>query len=70
MAREYVNWMDSFRLNKRKYFESQGASPSHLTLSIEKPLLLTTSARVAQVISGFQLRIENVPLRTIGFMVD
>ena len=29
--------MDSFGLNKRKYFESLGASPSHLTPSIEKP---------------------------------
>ena len=55
VAREYVNWMNSFRLNKRKYFESQGASPSHLTPSIEKPLLLIASAWVAQVISGFQL---------------
>ena len=36
-VREYVNWMDSFGLNKRKYFESLGARPSHLTLSIEKP---------------------------------
>ena len=34
MVREYVNLMDSFRLNKRKYFESLGASPSHLTPSI------------------------------------
>ena len=36
-VRENVNWMDSFRLNKRKYFESLGASPSRLTPSIERP---------------------------------
>ena len=36
-VREYVNWMDSFGLNKRKYFESLGASPSRLTPSIERP---------------------------------
>ena len=36
MVKEYVNWMDSFRLNKRKYFESLGASPIRLILSIEK----------------------------------
>ena len=35
-VREYVNWMDSFELNKRKYFESLGASPNRLTPSIEK----------------------------------
>ena len=36
-VQEYVNWMDSFGSNKRKYFESLGASPSRLTPSIEKP---------------------------------
>ena len=36
-VREYVNWMDSFGLNKRKYFESLGASLSILTPSIERP---------------------------------
>ena len=29
--------MDSFDPNRRKYFESLGASPSQLTLSIKKP---------------------------------
>ena len=29
--------MDSFELNKRKYFESLRASPSRLALSFEKP---------------------------------
>ena len=29
--------MDSFRLNKRKYFESLGASSSRLNPSIERP---------------------------------
>ena len=29
--------MDSFGPNRRKYFESLGASPSRLTPSIEKP---------------------------------
>ena len=33
----YVKWMDSFGPNRRKYFESLGASPSRLTPSIEKP---------------------------------
>ena len=37
MVKKYVNWMDSFRLNKRKYFESLGASLIHLIPSIEKP---------------------------------
>ena len=37
VVQEYVKWMDSFRLNKRKYFESLGASPSRLTPFIEKP---------------------------------
>ena len=37
---EYVKWMDSFGLNRRKYFESLGASPSRLTPSIEKPLIV------------------------------
>ena len=27
-VQEYVNWMDSFDSNRRKYFESFGASPS------------------------------------------
>ena len=36
-VREYVNWKDFFGLNKRKYFESLGASPSRLNPSIEKP---------------------------------
>ena len=32
--------MDSFGLNRRKYFESLGASPSRLTPSIEKPPIM------------------------------
>ena len=36
-VQEYVKWMDSFYSNRRKYFESLGASPSQLTPSIEKP---------------------------------
>ena len=39
-VQEYVKWMDSFGLNRRKYFESLGASPSRLTPSIEKPLIV------------------------------
>ena len=39
-VQEYVKWMDSFRPNKRKYFESLGASPSRLTPSIEKPPIM------------------------------
>ena len=34
---EYVKWMDSFGPNRRKYFESLGASLSRLTPSIGKP---------------------------------
>ena len=37
IVQEYVKWMDSFDPNRRKYFESLGASPSRLTPSIEKP---------------------------------
>ena len=37
MVKEYVNWMDSFGLNKMRYFESLGASPIHLILFIENP---------------------------------
>ena len=33
----YVKWMDSFGLNRRKYFEYLGASPSQLIPCIEKP---------------------------------
>ena len=36
-VQEYVKWMDSFGPNRRKYFESLGASLSRLTPSIEKP---------------------------------
>ena len=36
-VQEYVKWMDSFGSNRRKYFESLGASPSRLTPSIKKP---------------------------------
>ena len=36
----YVKWMDSFGPNRRKYFESLGASSSRLTPSIEKPLIM------------------------------
>ena len=39
-VQEYVKWMDSFGLNRRKYFESLGASPSRLTPSIEKPPIM------------------------------
>ena len=37
---EYVNWMDSFSHNRRKYFESLGASTSLLIPSIEKSPIL------------------------------
>ena len=40
LVREYVQWMNSFDLNRRKYFESLGASPSRLIPSIEKPPIL------------------------------
>ena len=39
-VQEYVKWMDSFGPNRRKYFESLGASPSRLTPSIEKPSIV------------------------------
>ena len=37
VVQKYVNWMNSFGHNRRKYFESLGASLSHLIPSIEKP---------------------------------
>ena len=40
VVQKYVNWMDSFGQNIRKYFESLGASPSHLISSIEKPPII------------------------------
>ena len=40
LVREYVQWMDSFRPNRRKYFESLGASLSLLILSVDKPPIL------------------------------
>ena len=40
IVQEYVKWMDSFGPNRRKYLESLGASPSRLTPSIEKPLIV------------------------------
>ena len=39
-AREYVLWMDSFRKNKRKYFESLGSSSFRLISLIENPPVL------------------------------
>ena len=39
-VQEYVKWMDSFGLNRKKYFESLGASPSQLTPSIKKPSIV------------------------------
>ena len=36
-VQKYVKLMDSFGPNRRKYFESLGASPSQFTPSIEKP---------------------------------
>ena len=39
-VQEYVKLMDSFGPNRRKYFESLGASPSRLTPSIEKPPIM------------------------------
>ena len=36
-VQEYVKWMESFGPNRRKYFESLGASPSRLAPSIKKP---------------------------------
>ena len=39
IVREYVKWMDFFGPNRRKYFESLGASLSLLTPSIETPPL-------------------------------
>ena len=40
LDREYVQWMDSFDQNRRKYFESLGASLSQLIPSVEKPPIL------------------------------
>ena len=40
VVQKYVNWMDSLGHNRRIYFESLGASPSHLIPSIDKPPIL------------------------------
>ena len=40
IVQEYVKWMDSFDPNRRKCFESLGASPRQLTPSIEKPPIM------------------------------
>ena len=53
IIREYVNWMDSFGLNKMKYFESLGASLSRLTPSIEKPPSLEKKPFPANLIFGY-----------------
>ena len=34
---EYLLWMDSFRLNRMKFFEALGASPSRPIPFVEKP---------------------------------
>ena len=39
-AKDYVMWMDSFKLNNIKYFESLGSSPTHPIPSIEKSPVL------------------------------
>ena len=39
-VQEYVKWMDSSGLNRRKYYEYLGASPRRLTPSIEKPPIM------------------------------
>ena len=42
-VQEYVKWMDSFGLNRKKYFESFEASLRRLTTCFEKPLLWNRS---------------------------
>ena len=39
-VKNYLLWMDSFRRNRRKYFEDLGANPSRPIPSIEQPLIL------------------------------
>ena len=36
-AEEYVKWLDSFRPNRRKYFESLGEGAKTLVPSVEQP---------------------------------
>ena len=40
LVRKYVQWMDSFGPNRRKYFESLGTCPSRLIPYVEKPPIL------------------------------
>ena len=39
-GKENLLWIDSFGPNRKKYFESLGASPSHSIPSMEKLLVL------------------------------
>ena len=54
--------MDSFRLNKRKYFESLGVSPSRLTPSIERPPSLEEKPLLAHLKYAYLGDIATLPI--------
>ena len=59
-VKNYLLWMYSLRLNRRKYFEDLGASPGHPIPSIEQPPILEekqlpTHLRYAYLSASFTL---------------
>ena len=61
-VREYANWMDSFGMNKRKYFESLGASLSRLIPSIENPPSLEEKPLPAHLRYAFLREASTLPI--------
>ena len=48
-VKEYLLWMDSFRPNRRRYFEAFGASLSHPIPSMEKAHVLEEKPLLAHL---------------------
>ena len=59
---DYVQWMDSFSPNRRKYFESLGASPSQLIPSVEKPPILEEKQLLTHLIYAYLGEASTLPV--------
>ena len=57
-----MKWMDSFGPNKRKYFESLGASPSRLVSSVEKPSTLEEKKILAHLKYAYLGEASTLPI--------
>ena len=67
-AEEYVKWMDSFQLNKRKYYESLGENTQTSVPSVERPSQLKQKPLPSHLRYAYLRESSTLPVIISSFM--